>query len=115
MGLGWSKFIEYFLRVVTKFARRINTSSWPVFNATVVSSKRDECFTGCILIIIHYKYRNADRRFEGTYKQPFIFDNYADAYLRRYPGGSEFPVLVSPKEPSYSIPVEGKIVFTRVD
>ena len=103
------------IRVAAKFARRIGTSDWPTIDAIVVSSKLDEAFSGCILVIIHYKYRSADKRFDGTYKQPFIFRNYAEAYLRRYPGGSEFPVVVSPKHPSYSIPVEGKIDFTRAE
>jgi hypothetical protein len=44
--VGWSRYIEFFLRVAMKFARRIWTGDWPVINATVVSSKRDECFTG---------------------------------------------------------------------
>jgi hypothetical protein len=34
--------------------------------------------------------------------------------LRRYPGGSEFPVIVSPHRPSWSIPVEGTIEFMKV-
>jgi hypothetical protein len=113
-GTGLIRFIEFFFRVAIKFARRIGTSDWPVFNAIVISSKLDQAFSGCDLVIIHYKYRNADKRFEGTYKQPFMFHNYAEAYLRRYPGGSEFPVIVSPKHPSYSIPVEGEIEFVKV-
>ena len=112
---GGDVYIEFFFRVAVKFARRIGTSDWPVFNAIIVSSELKTSFTGCILVIIHYKYRNADKRFEGTSKQPFIFRNYAEAYLRRYPGGSEFPVIVSPKHPSYSIPVEGKIDFIRAE
>jgi hypothetical protein len=47
-------------------------------------------------------------------KEPFLFDNYADAYLRRFPGGAEFPVRVNPSDPSKSIPEDRKIVFTRV-
>jgi hypothetical protein len=112
---GFDTYLEFFVRVAIKFARRIGTSDWPAFTAIVASSERKTSFTGCYLVIIHHKYRNADRRFEGTYKQPFINRNYADAYLRRYPGGSEFPVIVSPKHPSYSIPVEGKIDFIRVE
>ena len=111
---GWSRFVEFLIRVAIKFVRRIGIDDWPVIDAIVISSKLDETFTGCHLVIIHYKYRNADNRFEGTFKQPFIFENYADSYLRRYPAGSEFPVLVSAKHPSYSIPVEGKITFTKV-
>jgi hypothetical protein len=114
MAVGWSKFIEFFIRVSIKFVQRIGTSDWPVIDATVVSSKLDEAFTGCLLVIIHYKFRNADERFEGTYKQPFIYRNYAEAYLRRYPGGSKFPIITSPKHPSHSIPVEGKIDFIKV-
>jgi hypothetical protein len=114
-GTGLFRLIEFFIRGAIKFARRIGTSDWPVIDAIVVSSKLDEAFSGCILVTIHYKYRNAEKRFEGTFKQPFIFRNYAEAYLRRYPGGSEFPVIASPKHPSYSIPAEGKIDFIRVE
>ncbi len=112
---GLIRFIEFFVRVAIKFARRIGTGDWPTIDAIVVSSKLDQAASGCDLVIIHYKYRSADKRLEGTYKQPFMFRNYAEAYLRRYPGGSEFPVIASPKHPSYSIPVEGKITFTRAE
>ena len=114
MWFGSLPYPEFLVRVAIKFMRRIGTSDWPATDAIVVSSKRKTTFTGCILVIIHYKYRNADKRFEGTYKQPFIFPNYAEAYLRRYPGGAEFPVIVSPKHPLYSIPVEGKINFIKI-
>jgi hypothetical protein len=114
MSFGLDRLIEFFLRLAFKFARRIGTSDWPVYKAVVISSKLDFGFTNCLLVIIHYKYRNADRRYEGTYKQPFVNRNYAEAYLRRYPGGSEFPVIVSPHRPSWSIPVEGTIEFMKV-
>ena len=114
LGTGLPRLIEFFLRIAIKFARRIGTSDWPSFDATVISSKLDESFWGCYLAVIHYRYRNADKRYEGTYKQPFIYDNYATAYLHRYPSGSEFPIIVSPKHPSHSVPVEGKIDFIKV-
>ena len=54
-------------------------------------------------------------RYEGTHKEPFMsFNNYAKAYLNRFPGGSEFPVRINPKDPSESIPANRKIVFTKV-
>jgi hypothetical protein len=112
---GWGRFLEFFLRVALKFTRRIGTGGWPVTRAIVVSSIEEDGFWGCDRAVIRYKYRNTDMRFEGTHKQPFVFRNYAEAYLRRYPGGSEFPVRVNPKNPSYSIPAEGRIVFTRVE
>jgi hypothetical protein len=53
-------------------------------------------------------------RCEGTHKEPFFFGNYAEVYLRRFPGGAEFPVRVNPKDSSYSIPAVRKIVFSKI-
>lgn len=107
-GLVIDIIIEFFFRTIVNLARRIGTSKWPVVTAIVSKSeKRPYPGLGCTVIVIHYKYRNADMRYEGTHKEPFIFDNYAEAYLRRFPSGSVFPVLVSPKHSSYSIPAEG--------
>lgn len=112
---GGELYIEFFVRLVIKFAQRIGTDSWPVSNAVVVSSELKRSWTGCTLVVISYRYRNADSRFDGKFTQPFIFDNYANAYLRRYPGGSDFPVLVSPGSPLSAIPAEGRIAFIRVE
>jgi len=108
MGLG-IELCEFFFRAIANLARRIGTSDWPVLTAIVSKSETRETFWGCIVIAVHYKYRNADRRFEGTHKQPFIFKNYAEAYLRRFPGGSEFSVRIDPKHPSFSIPANWKV------
>jgi hypothetical protein len=114
MWIGLDDYIEFFVRMTIKYARRIGTSDWPAYTATVVSSNLDSGFTTCLVVTIHYKYRDQDKRYEGTYKQPFINRNYAEAYLRRYPGGSEFPIIVSPKHPTYSLPVEGAIEFIKM-
>ena len=107
-------YIEFFFRAIVNLIRRIGTSNWPVITATVSKSERREPGMGCNVIVIHYKFRNAGTRCEGTHKEPFIFDNYAEAYLHRFPGGSEFPVRVNPEDLSRSIPANRKIVFTRV-
>jgi len=113
MGFGLGRLIEFFLRLAIKFARRIGTGDWPVYNSIVIYSRLETSFTGCLVVIIHYKYRNAGERYDSTYRQPFANRNYAEAYLRRHPGGSEFPVIVSPHQPSWSIPVEGRIEFVK--
>ena len=107
-------YIEFFVRLVIKFARRLGTNGWPAQNAVVISSELKTSWTGCLLVIIHYRYRNAGSRFEGKFIQPFIFDNYARAYLLRYPAGSEFPVLLSPSNSSRVIPAEGLLAFERI-
>ncbi len=113
-GTGIFSFIEFFFRTIVNLIRRIGSSNWPVMKAIVSKSERRKPTMECTVIVIHYKYRNADMRYEGTHKEPFFFDNYAEAYLRRFPGGSEFSVRVNPKDPSCSIPTNRKIVFTKV-
>ena len=115
-GLVIDIVVEFFFRMSVNLLQRIGTSKWPVVTAIVSKSEKRDSAMGCTVIVIQYKYRNADMRYEGTHKEPFMsFDNYAEAYLRRFPGGSEFPVRVNPKDPSCSIPAERKIVFTRVE
>jgi hypothetical protein len=113
-GLVLDIYIEFFFRTIWNLIRRIGTSNWPVVIAIVSKSEKRDSGMGCTVIVIHYKYRNADLRSEGTHIEPFLFDNYAQAYLRRFPGGSEFPVRVNPNDPLRSIPANRKIVFTRL-
>ena len=114
-GLVIDIYLEFFFRAIVNLIRRIGTGNWPVITAIVSNSeKRPYPGLGCTVIVIHYKYRNAEMRYEGTHKEPFIFNNYADAYLRRFPGGSDFSVRVDPKDPSHSIPADREIDFIRV-
>ncbi len=113
-GLVIDIIIEFLFRTIGNGFQRILTSDWPVITAIVSESERREPGMGCTVIVIHYNYRYAEMRYEGTHKEPFLFDNYADAYLRRFPGGSEFPVRVNPNDLSRSIPANRKTVFTRV-
>jgi hypothetical protein len=113
-GLVIDIFIEFFFRTIANSIRRNGASDWPVVTAIVSDSERREPGMGCTVIVIHYKYRNAEMHYEGTHKEPFLFDNYAEAYLNRFPGGSEFPVRVNPNDPSHSIPENREIDFTKV-
>jgi hypothetical protein len=113
-GLVIDIIIEFFFRMSVNLLQRIGTSKWPVVTAIVSESERREPGMGCTVVVIRYRYRNMDTRCEGVHKEPFFFDNYANAYLRRFPAGSEFAVRVNPKDPSYSIPAEGEIDFITV-
>jgi hypothetical protein len=112
-GTGIFTFIEFFFRTIVNLIRRIGSSEWPVVTAIISKSERRGS-GGYYVIVIHYKYRNAGMRCEGTHKEPFFFGNYAEVYLRRFPGGAEFPVRVNPKDSSYSIPAVRKIVFSKI-
>jgi hypothetical protein len=113
-GLVIDIFIEFFFRTIANLIRRIGTGDWPVVTAVVSHSEKREPGMGCTVIVIRYKYRNADLRGEGIHKEPFLFRNYAQAYLNRFPGGSEFTVRVDPKDRSRSIPADRETDFIRV-
>lgn len=105
-GLVLDIFLEYIFRSAWIFIRRNFASGWPVLDATVIESNKRDSGLGCTVTVILYKYRNESIRFEGIHKEPFWFNNYAAAYLNRYPGGSVFPVRMNPRKPSESIQAE---------
>jgi hypothetical protein len=104
-GLVIDIFIEFFFRTIANSIRRSQASNWPIVTAIASDSERRGSDMGCTVIVIHYKYRNAEKRYEGTHKEPFLFSNYAKAYLDRFPGGTEFSVRVNPHDPSKSVAV----------
>ena len=97
-GLVLDIFFEYFFRSAWISMRRMAASSRPVIDATVIESRKRDFGFGRTVILIRYRYRNGEERFEATHKEPFLFDNFAAAYLNRFPGGSAFPVRVNPKD-----------------
>jgi hypothetical protein len=114
-SLGPLSFIELFLRTVINLVRRIGTSGWPVTDAIISRSEERDFILGFgRVVVLHYKYRNTDERFEGVYREPFYYPNYARAYLNRFPGGITFPVRVNPKNTACSVPDNPKVVFIKV-
>lgn len=115
MGTGLGRLIEFFMREMVNLARRTGSSRWPISTGIVFKSEARESFWGCYVVSVHYRYRSANSRFEGIHKQPFVYPNYANAYLRRFPGGSEFVVRIDPKHQSHSVPENWRPHFTRAD
>jgi hypothetical protein len=114
-GTGLFTLIELVIRTVINLVRRIGTSGWPVIDATISRSEQRDFISGLgRVVVLRYKYRNADQRFEGVYGEPFYYDNYATAYLNRFPGGTIFAVRVNPKNASRSVPDCPKVVFIKV-
>jgi hypothetical protein len=114
-GTGLFTFIELVIRTAINLVRRIGTSRWPVIDAIISrSEQRGFTFGFGRVVVLRYKYRNADQRFEGVYREPFYFNNYATAYLNRFPGGTAFPVRVNPKDGTRSVPDDPKVVFIKV-
>lgn len=114
-GTGLFTFIELVIRLAINLVRRIGTGDWPVIDAIISRSEQGDFIGGFgRVVILRYKYRNANERFEGVYREPFYFDNYATAYLNRFPGGTTFPIRVDPKDFSRSVPDNPKVDFIKV-
>lgn len=114
-SVGLFTYTEFLIRTIVNFVRRIGTSGWPAITGIISKSEQKKFIFGFgDVIVIHYKYRNADKRFEGVHKEPFIFDNCAKAYLHRFPGGDDISVCVSPKNPSRSILANPDVEFIRI-
>jgi hypothetical protein len=111
-GTGVFTYAEFLLRKILNLSRRIGTGDWPVTDAIISRSDQSQFVLGSgYVIALRYKYRNADQRSEGIYKEPYIYPNYAAAYLGRFPGGTKLPVRVNPKEISRSIPDDPRVDF----
>ena len=115
-GTGPLVLIKLLFRTIFNLARRAGTGGWPVIDAIISKSEKGDFILGTFgrVIILHYKYRNAGHRYEGVYREPFYFDNYATAYINRFPGGTTLPVRVNPKNFSRSVPDNPKVEFIKV-
>jgi len=115
-GTGLFTLIEIVVRTAINLVRRIGTSGWPVIDAIISRSEQSDLILGFgRVVVLRYKYRNANQRFEGVYREPFYYPNYATAYLSRFPGGTTIPVRVNPKDASRSVPDNPKVVFIKVE
>ena len=57
-------------------------------------------------VAIEYKYKSNFERYQGVFNKPYAYaTNYAEAYARHHPPGSDLRVRVNPKDPTRSFPV----------
>ena len=101
-------YAEYFVRSILNLWRDATGRAWRPVTATVVSSTAAENGMGCYVVEVQYRYKLLGERYTGTHKEPFVFRNYQDAYLRHFPGGSDYPIRVNPKDQSKSVAVRGE-------
>jgi hypothetical protein len=99
-------FVAFIVRWTIIFWRDAASSSWPTVPGTVVRSHLEKPGIGCMYVAIQYKYKFNFERHGGALNKPYCYaTNYAEAYARHHPGGSELKVRVSPKNPARSFPI----------
>jgi len=71
----------------------------------IVRCHFEKCGFGGDYVVLQCKYKADWERFQGVIKKPYIYPNYADAFIRHHTTGSELSIHVDPKHPARSFPV----------
>lgn len=98
-------YIGFLVRWLVLVWRKMESSKWPTVSGTIISCHFEEHGYGGDYVVLRYKYKSDWERFQGVIRKPFIYDNYADAFVRHHPEDSELRVRVDPKNPTRSFPV----------
>ena len=103
-GLVIDIFVAFIVRWAIIYLRKAISHKWPTVTGSVVSCNLEKPGYGCPYVVLHYKYKMNFERFQGVFKKPYIYDNYAEAYIRRLPGDRELKIHVDPYNSARSFP-----------
>jgi len=104
-GLVLDIYVAFIVRWIMIFWRRAESHRWPTVTGTVVRCHLEKPGVGCMYVVLSYKFKMNFERYHGSIKKPYIYDNYAEAYVRHFAGGSELEIRVDPNDPTRSCPV----------
>ena len=104
-GLVIDIYIGFFVRWIVIVWRQAASYKWPTVAGTIVRCHFEEHGYGGDFVVLHYKYKEKFERFHGEMKKPYIYPNYAEAFVRHHPADSELRIRVNPKDPTRSFPI----------
>jgi hypothetical protein len=97
-------YIGFMFRWFVLLWRNVESSKWPTLAGTIVHCHFEKRGYGGDYVVLQYKYKADFERFQGAIKKPYIYPNYADAFVRHHRPDSELRVRVDPKDPTRSFP-----------
>jgi Protein of unknown function (DUF3592) len=104
-GLVLDIMVAWVVRWIVIFWRAAISRGRPAVSGTVVRSHLEKPGFGCMYVVIEYKYKSNWERYHSVLNKPYAHaTNYAEAYVRHHPAGSELRVRVDPKTPTRSFP-----------
>lgn len=104
-GLVIDIVVGFLVRWLVILWRKAQSHDWPTVPGRVVRSHFEQPGYGGSYVEVRFKYKIDGERYQGILRKPFIFENYADAFVRHHPADSELRVHVDPKDPARSFPV----------
>ena len=100
-------FIGFTLRWLVLLWRGVASGKWPTVAGTIIRCEFEKHGYGGDYVVLRYKYKVDFERFQGAIKKPYIYPNYADAFVRHHPADGELRVHVDPNDPTRSFPILG--------
>ena len=104
-GLVIDIYIGFIVRWTIILWRKAGSQQWPTVAGRVVRCHYEGHGYGGSYVVLQYKYKADLERFHGVMKKPFLYPNYADAFVRHHPADGELRIHVDPKTPTRSFPV----------
>jgi hypothetical protein len=98
-------YIGFIVRWMIILWRKAGSGQWPTAPGRVVRCHFVAHGYGGDYVVLQYKYKVDSERFQGVLKKPYIYPNYADAFVRHHPASMELRIHVNPQSPSQSFPV----------
>jgi hypothetical protein len=95
----------FLVRWIVNYWRNVVSRQWPVASGTVVRCHFETHGFAGDYVVLHYKYKVDWERFHGVVDKPYIYPNYAEAFVRHHPADSELRIRVHPKDRTQSFPV----------
>ena len=103
MGLFLDIHVEYLVRVIIRFFKHWNATSWRIVAAKITTTNYRQGGIGCAVADVSYKYEIESRAYTGTNSLPFISDRSAKDYVEHYTPGSEIVIRVKPDDLEFSV------------
>jgi hypothetical protein len=104
---GWvlDIYVAFIVRWIIMYWRKVGSGGWPTVTGTVVHCQLEKPGYGCVYVVLHYKYKMNFERYHGFIKKPYVYDHYAEAYIRHFIADSELRLHVNPNNSTQSFPV----------
>ncbi len=104
-GLVIDLYIGFLVRWVILFWRRAASRKWPAVAGTVIRCHFEKAGYGGDFVVLRYKYKMDWERYQGEIRKPYMYPNYAEAFVRHHAGDSALMVRSDPRNPQQSFPV----------
>ena len=98
-------FVGFVVRWLIILWRKKVSRNWPTLKGTVARCKFEKHGYGGDYVVLEYRYTVESGDFQGVIKKPYLYSNFAEAFVRHYPVDRELRIRVNPAKPTQTFPV----------